>query len=59
MRSNEYFAVIRGPSLPEDEGRSHMIASFRTLAEARAWIEKQEGQFFSPGCYSIMRGELQ
>lgn len=52
---NKPYAVVRFPCLPEDEGRTFLIKTYETREEVEAWIEKQEGEYFSPGDYGIMK----
>jgi hypothetical protein len=47
------------PCLPEDEGRSFLQHTYKTREEAQAWIDKQKGEYFGPGNYSILEGEIQ
>lgn len=54
---NEEYIVIRYPVLMEDEGRHHLINTFRTREEAEGWIKGQEGQYFKPGDYYIATKE--
>ena len=49
------FLVIRKAVLQEDEGRVTPIKVFFLKANATAWIEKQEGEFFKPGDYYVER----
>lgn len=49
--------IIRKAVLMEDEGREHLIKICASLEEAKEWVAKQAGEYFSPTDYRIMREE--
>lgn len=48
-------AIMRCPVLMEDEGRHELIKICDTQLEADEWIKDQEGEYFGPGDYYILK----
>lgn len=49
------YIVVRYPCLPEDEGRTHIVKTYKSKEGAKKWIQEQEGEYFRPSDYGIMQ----
>ena len=55
MPEKRNWAIIRKPTLMEDEGRSHLWKVGLTKQEALDWIAAQKDEYFRPSDYMIQQ----